>query len=154
MAYEIERKFLVNPDRLPALTQGQSIKQGYICTDAERVVRVRIEGACAFITVKGKTVGATRLEFEYPIAIDDAEQMLDHICHGAKIEKVRHRITHQNHVWELDIFNGDNHGLIIAEVELKREDEEITLPGWVSQEVTDDVRYYNSNLLHQPYCRW
>lgn len=154
MAHEIERKFLVHAERLPPLAQGQSLRQGYISTDPERVVRVRLAGTRAFITVKGKTVGATRLEFEYAIAVGDAEQMLEHLCDGAKIDKVRHRIAHQDHVWEVDVFGGDNQGLIIAEVELMSEDEAVTLPDWIGEEVTSDARYYNSNLLHRPYHQW
>lgn len=154
MAHEIERKFLVKADLLPPLTHGQSLKQGYICTDPERVVRVRVAEGAAFITVKGKTVGATRLEFEYAIAVDDAEQMLRHLAVGPIIEKVRHRIAHQDHIWDLDIFSGDNEGLIVAEVELSEEGERVALPAWVDREVTGEDRYYNSNLRDYPFKQW
>lgn len=154
MAYEIERKFLVHSDRLPALTHGQSIQQGYICSEPERVVRVRVAGSEGFITVKGRTVGATRLEFEYPVPLADAQHMLKQLCEGTSIDKVRYCIAHQGHTWELDVFGGSNSGLIVAEVELKSENETVALPAWVSQEVTADTRYYNSNLLRNPYQTW
>lgn len=154
MAYEIERKFLVHSDRLPALPHGQSIQQGYICTEPERVVRVRIADSQGVITVKGRTVGLTRLEFEYPVPLADAQHMLKHLCKGASIEKIRYCIAHQGHTWEVDVFSGSNSGLIVAEVELKSENEAVTLPDWVSQEVTADPRYYNASLLSHPYQTW
>lgn len=154
MGREIERKFRVHTERLPALTQGQALRQGYICTDPERVVRVRIAGSDGFITLKGKTVGSTRLEFEYAVPLTDAQQILEHLCHGPKIDKIRYRIPHQGHTWEVDVFEGDNQGLIIAEVELGSEGEAVCLPDWISQEVTGEARYYNSNLLHSPYKTW
>lgn len=154
MAYEIERKFLVNEGLLPPLGDGQYLLQGYICSEPERVVRVRMVGDDSFITIKGKTVGATRLEFEYPVPLADAQQLLAHLCQGPTIEKVRYTIRHHDHVWELDVFGGTNQGLIVAEVELASEDEALTLPDWITQEVTGDARYYNSNLLHHPYSQW
>lgn len=154
MAKEIERKFLVNTERLPTLTQGQSLKQGYICNDPERVVRVRLAEAAAFITVKGSNVGATRLEFEYAIPVADAQTMLEELCPAPLIEKVRHRIAHQDHIWDVDVFSGDNAGLVIAEVELNDEDELVALPDWVEREVTGESAYYNSNLQETPFSRW
>lgn len=154
MAKEIERKFLVNTERMPALTQGQSLKQGYVCNDPERVVRIRVAEATAFVTIKGKNVGATRLEFEYPIPVEDAQQMLYELCPAPLIEKVRHRIAHQDHIWDVDVFSGDNEGLIVAEVELNGEDEDVALPDWVEREVTGEARYYNSSLREMPYSQW
>lgn len=154
MPQEIERKFLVNTALLPPLGTGQSLQQGYISSDPERVVRVRLAQGAAFLTVKGKTVGATRLEFEYAIPENDAQHMLDNLCTGPVIKKVRHRVAHQDHIWDLDIFAGDNEGLVVAEVELKSEQEKVILPDWVTEEVTGDQRYYNSNLRNHPFKQW
>jgi adenylate cyclase len=154
MAQEIERKFLVDRDQLPALSAGVRMVQGYIATASKVVVRVRIAGEQAFLTLKGPNRGAVRSEFEYPVPMADAEAMIEQLCDGPVIEKQRYLITHQGHTWELDVFAGDNQGLLVAEVELQSEHEAVVLPPWVSQEVTTDPRYYNVNLLTRPFKNW
>ena len=154
MGIEIERKFLIDIDKLPPLTNGYSIKQGYIQTADHTTVRVRIRNQDAFLTIKGKSVGASRLEFEYPIPLQDANDMLDALCQSSVIEKTRYLVEHEGHTWEVDIFEGSNKGLVVAEVELDSEEEVFTLPSWVTKEVTDDIRYFNSNLVENPYSKW
>ena len=154
MGVEIERKFLVNETLLPELTNGYTIMQGYIQTVDHTTVRIRIRDKEAFLTIKGKSQGASRLEFEYPIPLNDAQEMLTNLCHTSLIEKTRYLVEHEGHTWEVDLFDGSNKGLIIAEIELESEDEEFSLPAWVTKEVTDDVRYFNSNLIQRPYIDW
>jgi adenylate cyclase len=119
-----------------------------------RTVRVRIEGERAVITIKSKSVGATRGEWEYPIPVPDATELLDRLCEQPLVEKVRHRIAHAGHTWEVDEFLGENAGLVVAEIELGSEDEAFDQPGWIGQEVTGDPRYYNSSLIRHPYSKW
>ena len=154
MAVEIERKFLVDETLLPQLTDGHTIKQGYIQTADRNTVRVRVSDDKAFLTLKSSSTGATRLEFEYPVPLEDAEQMLENLCQKPFIDKKRYLIDHQGHTWELDIFEGENKGLIVAEVELQSEDETFALPEWIEKEVTEDKRYANSNLIANPYVNW
>ena len=154
MGIEIERKFLIDTNKLPALNNGYQIKQGYIQTIDHTTVRIRIRDKEAFLTIKGKSIGASRLEFEYPIPLQDANDMLNNLCQTLFIDKTRYLIKHKNHVWEVDIFEGSNKGLVVAEVELESEDEAFTLPNWVTKEVTDDNRYFNSNLIENPYSNW
>ena len=154
MGMEIERKFLVDKNKLPHLANGYTIKQGYVQTQDYTTVRIRIRDTQGFLTIKSKNKGASRLEFEYPIPLLDAQEMLTHICQDTLVEKTRYLIPYDGHTWELDIFKGLNEGLIIAEIELNGEDETFTLPNWVTTDVTDDVRYFNSNLLHTPYNTW
>ncbi len=154
MALEIERKFLVVGDAWRALAEGVVYRQGYLSTDADRTLRVRTVGPKGYLTVKGITVGATRTEFEYEIPVADADAMLDELCLRPLIEKTRHRIEFDGLVWEVDVFAGDNHGLVVAEVELAREDQAFRLPDWIGEEVTDDPRYYNANLVAHPYKDW
>jgi CYTH domain-containing protein len=129
------------------------IKQGFLSTDPERTVRVRVSDDKAFLTIKGKSIGATRMEFEYSIPHNEALQLLK-LCKPTIIEKVRYLINVENHTWELDVFEGDNKGLIIAEIELNSEEENFNLPDWVGEEVTGDVRYYNSNLSREGFMSW
>ena len=154
MGVEIERKFLIKETLLPELKNGYTIKQGYIQTVDLTTVRVRIRDKEAFLTIKSKSVGASRLEFEYPIPLQDANKMLNTLCHTSLIDKTRYLVKHIDHVWEVDIFEGKNKGLIIAEVELKSEDEKFFLPNWTTEEVTNDIRYFNSNLIENPYLDW
>ena len=154
MAQEIERKFLVNMDKVDLPQQGLTICQGYIKTADKTTVRIRIMGDKAFLTLKGATQGISRSEFEYEIPVTDARQMLNELCTGPVVDKTRYLITHKSHLWELDIFAGDNEGLVVAEVELDSEDEQPELPDWVTEEVTGDKRYYNSNLLSNPFKNW
>ena len=155
MAKEIERKFLVDSQALkPLLRQGITIKQGYIPTSNAVTVRVRIKNEKAFLTIKGKTTGISRSEYEYPIPLDDGEAMLGSLCHQQQIIKTRYEIVHDGTLWEVDVFEGQNQGLVIAEVELKNENQSITLPSWVTREVSAESKYYNVNLMQHPYCQW
>ena len=154
MAQEIERKFLVKNESFKLLSTGVVYRQGYLNRDKARTVRVRVAGEQAFITIKGLTNGMERLEFEYPISLSDANEMLETLCLKPLIEKVRHKIMSDDHLWEVDEFIGDNEGLTVAEVELKSSDEHVIIPDWVGQEVTGDMMYYNSNLVINPFKNW
>lgn len=152
MAIEIERKFLVTGKDWRTASPSR-IVQGYLNRDRARTVRVRIAGAAAWLTIKGQNVGATRAEFEYAIPLADAEALLA-LCDGPLIDKQRHRIPLGEHVWEVDEFFGDNAGLIVAEIELRHEDEAFARPAWLGDEVSSDPRYYNSSLATHPYNTW
>lgn len=152
MAVEIERKFLVIGQ--PWLqVPGVVFRQGYLNRDKARTVRVRVAGDAGVLTIKGVSIGATRAEFEYPIPLADAEALLA-LCDGPLVEKTRHVLSHEGTVWELDVFAGENAGLVVAEVELQSEDQVFARPDWLGDEVTQDARYFNSNLAAHPYCRW
>lgn len=154
MASEIERKFLVNRELWPAPGGGVLYRQGYLSVEPKRTVRVRIAGRHAFITIKGETRGVERLEFEYEIPVADATVMLDQLCLKPLIEKTRFKIEFAGHVWEVDEFHGDNAGLLMAEIELEGSDVKFERPPWADAEVSDDPRYFNSNLSREPYTRW
>jgi len=154
MAKEIERKFLIDPDKIGKLTAGSPIEQAYIATKDKTAVRVRITGNRALLTLKGENQGLTRSEFEYEIPIKDAREMMAELCTGPTIEKTRYLIRHASHTWEVDVFHGDNAGLIVAEIELTSETEYFELPAWVTTEVSNDAKYYNSNLLDKPFKNW
>ena len=154
MAKEIERKFLVDKNHWKNPENGTVIKQGFIPTADNTVVRIRITGDNAFLTIKGKSTGSVRSEFEYSIPVADAHQMLEELCKRPFIEKIRYVVHYSGYAWEVDVFQGDNEGLIIAEIELDLESQEVALPPWVSKEVTDDPRYYNANLVGNPFSRW
>jgi CYTH domain-containing protein len=154
MAREIERKFLVDGDAWRAGAKGAHFRQGYLSSKPDRTVRVRSDGVKGHLTVKGKTEGASRDEYEYEIPLAEATAMLDRLCERPLIEKTRYTIPFAGFSWEIDEFGGDNHGLIIAEVELTSEGQMIALPPWAGREVTGDPRYYNSNLAQRPYRSW
>lgn len=154
MSVEIERKFLVHGEHWKTLGQGVLLRQGYLSSDPERVVRVRIEGDAATLTIKGRSVGATRGEWEYPIPLEDAQVFLDRLCERPVIEKKRYRIPFEGNTWEVDEFFGENAGLVIAEIELNSEAQTFAKPEWIGEEVTHDMRYFNSNLLRNPYSNW
>ncbi len=154
MAQEIERKFLVSSDAWRELASGTNYRQGYLSTVKERTVRVRTIDDKGYLTIKGITVGATRAEYEYEIPADEANELLDNLCERPLIEKTRYKIPHGGLTWEVDEFAGDNQGLIVAEVELTDEDQEVALPDWAGEEVTGDPRYFNSNLIANPYSTW
>ena len=154
MAQEIERKFLVDFNKLPPLPAGEAIKQAYIDTNSHTVVRVRLIGDEAFLTLKGANRGNVRSEFEYSVPVDDAKAIVAELCDGPSVEKTRYLLPHAGHIWELDIFEGDNQGLVVAEVEMATEHEAVQLPSWVTQEVSGQPRYYNVSLLKKPYCQW
>ena len=154
MAQEIERKFLVKAESWRRPDDGVRYRQGYLSTVKERTVRVRTAGDKGFITVKGVNVGTVRPEYEYEIPLADANQMLDRLCERPLIEKTRYRIHHDGLVWEVDEFEGENRGLITAEVELKRADQAVSIPQWVGPEVSSDPRYFNANLVAHPFSQW
>ena len=152
MPVEIERKFLVKGN---SWRNGQGIRicQGYLNRDKERTVRVRLLGENAFLTIKGMNSGATRAEYEYEIPVFHAEELLK-ICDGPVLEKNRYALDYNGLIWEVDEFLGENEGLIVAEVELKSEDQSFDRPDWIGQEVTTDPRYFNSNLCAYPFSKW
>jgi adenylate cyclase len=154
MAIEIERKFFVDVSKLGPLPEGSRIVQGYVPTTNKVAVRARVKGASAFLTLKGESKGSSRLEFEYPIPLNDAELIISELCQAAKIDKTRYEITHEGHLWELDVFHGENDGLVVAEVELEDESEEVVIPTWVQKEVTGQLEYLNSSLINAPYKSW
>jgi adenylate cyclase len=154
MGVEIERKFLVRDDRWKTMGQGVLLRQGYLSSAADRIVRIRIEGDVALLTIKGRNVGATRGEWEYPIPLKDAQTFLDTLCEQPIIEKIRYRIPYQGMLWEIDEFLGDNLGLVVAEIELQTEDQAFARPDWLGDEVTQDARYFNASLLRRPYKVW
>lgn len=156
MATEIERKYLI---QFKAWQQAKKnaeythISQGYLSLNPERTVRIRITKASALLTIKGITKGVSRSEFEYQIPLNDGLALLK-ICQGSIIKKRRYLLPYDNLIWEVDEFEGDNTGLIIAEVELESEDQIFTLPSWIKEEVSDDNRYYNANLVQHPFKDW
>ncbi|NJK48911.1 CYTH domain-containing protein [Candidatus Gracilibacteria bacterium] len=154
MAIEIERKFLVKGDTWRSLGTGQVYRQGYITTVNSTTVRIRIVGDRGYLTIKGKTDGIARSEFEYLIPVEDAQSMLDTLCDRPLIEKIRYKIQFGNLLWEVDEFLGENQGLIMAEVELDDANRTIELPDWIAKEVSSDRKYYNSNLAKYPYQQW
>lgn len=155
MGLEIERKFLVkNASWRDSVEDREPILQGYLAEAGRATVRVRAKGDRGFLTIKGRTTGVTRSEFEYEIPIDDARVMLETLSSLPVIDKVRHRVRCGGHLWEVDVFAGENAGLVLAEIELASENEAFERPDWVGAEVSDDPRYYNSNLARHPFRSW
>jgi len=154
MGQEIERKFLVVGESWREQAAGIAYRQGFLSIDPERIVRVRVAGARGSVTIKGKSVGPRRAEFEYEIPLGDAQEILEALCRKPLIEKVRYTLVAGAHTWEIDVFEGDNAGLVVAEIELAHEDEAFDRPNWLGDEVTGDPRYFNSNLVTKPYCAW
>ncbi|MEO0795561.1 MAG: CYTH domain-containing protein [Verrucomicrobiota bacterium] len=153
MPLEIERKFIAHPSQLPAAPVSTRLEQGYV--DMNRAtVRVRVSGDQCFLTIKGPSNGMSRLEFEYPIPLEQGQEMLRQLCRKPIIEKTRHEIKHGKHCWEVDVFDGENRGLVVAEVELDHEEESVELPAWVQREVTDDPKYANAALAERPFSQW
>lgn len=150
---EIERKFLVDTNKWSPKDSGNSIVQGYLSTDKERVVRVRINEHKAWLTIKGKSQGISRIEMEYEIPVEDAEVLMN-LCHDFPIRKKRYVETIHEQKWEIDVFEGENTGLVLAEVELSDENEKIILPNWAKDEVSTDYRYFNSWLSEHPFSDW
>ena len=153
MADEIERKFLTINSEWRTLGKPTRYVQGYLCRDPGRTVRIRIAGEKAYITIKGTTVGVSRPEFEYSLPLDDAEQMLK-LCVKPLIDKTRYVVDHAGKRWEVDEFHGDNDGLVVAEIELTREDEPFERPAWLGCEVSHDSRYSNARLTEVPFRTW
>jgi adenylate cyclase len=155
MAQEIERKFLVVGDSWRAAVESETpMIQGYLANNQTTTVRVRVAGDQAFLTIKGMMRGASRSEYEYAIPPADARAMLAELAVSPPIDKVRYQVRCGEHLWDLDVFGGENAGLVMAEIELSREDEDFRVPDWVGREVTGDLRYYNVNLARHPYRRW
>lgn len=155
MGVEIERKFLVVSDTWKShVVSEKRIVQGYLAHTDATTVRVRVKGETAYITIKGTSSGISRSEFEYEIPVADAEAMLAQMAQGPVIDKVRHLIEVDGHTWELDVFAGDNAGLVMAEVELSDAEEAFTVPDWAGLDVSDDPRYYNVNLAAHPFREW
>jgi len=154
MGTEIERKFLVKDNTFKQLAGGTRYRQGYLNSAKERVVRVRTIDDKGFLTVKGITTGATRVEYEYEIPLKDADDMLNELCEKPLIEKNRYKIDRGNLTWEVDEFFGENQGLVLAEVELESEAQRFDQPEWIGVEVTGDPKYFNSNLIQNPYKNW
>ena len=152
MAKEIERKFLVKDSWQPQ-SAGIKIAQGYLSTVPERTVRVRIKGEKGYLTIKGKNVGVSRAEYEYEIPRQDAEEMLQ-MAEQPILVKTRYLEQQGEFTWEVDVFAGENQGLVVAEIELPAEDAEFSRPAWLGQEVSGDVRYYNANLIKFPFSLW
>ena len=153
MGLEIERKFLVQKASFLSSIYGKDMVQGFILTKKEKSVRVRITGEKATLTVKGETFGSVRQEFEYPIPVEEAREML-FLCERPLIDKCRYEIPWGSLIWEVDVFHGENEGLIVAEIELPEVDYYLDLPEWIGEEVTSDPRYFNSNLILYPYSAW
>ncbi len=153
MGAEIERKFRVLSDAWRDGSPGVRIAQGYLSQDPERTVRVRVAGETGWLTIKGRSRGIARAEFEYEVPLADAQELLA-LCLTSVIDKTRHLVPHGSHVWEVDVFHGDNAGLIIAEVELEDESISPEIPSWAGEEVSADPRYFNSCLASFPYAKW
>ena len=154
MADEIERKFLVKGDAWRSLATGIPYCQGYIASTEGRTVRIRVVGELGYLTLKGATTGISRAEFEYPIPLNDALELLETLCDRPLIQKRRYKIEYAGLIWEMDEFEGDNQGLIVAEVELTNVEQTIALPAWIDREVSDDPHYFNSNLAKHPFSQW
>lgn len=155
MPTEIERKFLLRNDDWKLLAdQGTCYVQGYLVGSKSASVRVRIEGDKAFLNIKSATLGVRRQEYEYPIPLAEARELLATLCEQPLVEKTRYIVGYENLEWEIDVFEGKNKGLVVAEVELESEDQQIALPAWCGQEVSGEPRYYNVNLGKHPFTEW
>ena len=154
MGMEIERKFLVKGEGWREGARRERIRQGYLNRDPERAVRVRTKGERGYLTVKGMGRGVARAEFEYEIPVADADAMLDTLAVRPLIEKTRHHVVHAGKAWEVDEFEGENAGLVVAEVELASESEAFEAPSWLGEEVSHDARYFNQSLASRPYRTW
>lgn len=155
MATEIERKFLLaNEGWRDSVEKSVAYRQGYLSGGEESSVRVRIEGEQARLNIKSATLGIHRHEYEYPIPLEEAQEILETLCRKPLVEKTRHFVHVGQHEWEIDEFGSDNAGLIVAEIELHSEDEAFEMPSWAGKEVSDDPRYYNVSLVSHPYKDW
>ena len=154
MGREIERKFLVRNDAWREGATATRFRQGFLSTHPDRTVRVRVAGTQAWLTIKGRNVGARRAEYEYEIPQSDAEQMLDALCEQPLVEKTRYVLVVSGDTWEVDVFEGVNEGLVVAEIELASEAQTFVRPDWLGAEVTEDPRYFNSNLVSRPFTTW
>lgn len=153
MAKEIERKFLLTDGMLPHVDCFELLEQAYIDPEAASV-RLRVRGDACILTIKSRAAGMTRLEYEFPIPIEDGREIMAAICHQPIIQKTRHKIQHAGKTWEVDEFTGENSGLRVAEIELDCEEEALVLPDWVGREVTGQEKYSNAFLAERPYNSW
>ena len=155
MPIEIERKFLLRNEnwRFEA-DAGISMRQGYLSNNSKSSIRVRISGEQANLNIKSSTPGTVRREYEYPIPVAEAEELLADLCHELLIEKIRYHVEISDFIWEIDVFSGVNLGLVVAEIELNEIGQDFPRPAWLGREVSDEIRYYNSHLAGYPYCRW
>lgn len=155
MATEIERKFLVvGDDWKRDVARSETLRQGYLSSAGRCSVRVRIQGDEAFLNIKEAVMGRERLEFDYGIPVEDAVEMLERLATGPVLDKTRHIIEDGEATWEIDVFHGENAGLVVAEIELDAVDAHVPQPGWLGREVTELARYYNVSLVDYPYSRW
>lgn len=155
MATEIERKFLLKDSSWKKLVdEGTHYSQGYLVGSEHASVRVRIQGERGFLNIKSATIDITRQEFEYEIPLDEASEMLETLCEKPLISKRRYHLKNENHLWEIDVFDGDNDGLVVAEIELNVKNENFAKPEWLGEEVSDDHRYYNVCLVKHPFKDW
>ena len=155
MAVEIERKFLLDSDSWrESAGPGLAMRQGYLGSANACTVRARVAGSQAWLTLKGPSDGLSRAEYEYEIPVSDADEILEDLCQGPVVDKTRYLVEHAGHRWEIDVFEGANAGLIVAEIELGSPDEGFERPAWLGCEVSDDPRYFNSALATHPFCRW
>ena len=155
MGTEIERKFLVvNDSWRSQVVRRRPFEQGYLAITGDCAVRVRVDGERAALNIKNATLDIQRQEYEYPIPLADAREMLDSLCLGRSLRKVRHWVEHDGDVWEVDVFEGQNQGLVLAELEVEHREQRFSVPGWVGREVSGDERYLNSYLAVTPYRTW
>ncbi|MBL3526569.1 MAG: CYTH domain-containing protein [gamma proteobacterium endosymbiont of Lamellibrachia anaximandri] len=155
MPVEIERKYLVINNKWKIQVESEAtLKQGYLATLPNASIRVRVAKGCAHLNIKSVTLGISRSEYEYEIPLEEGEEILANLTAGPIIDKVRYKVRCGNHIWDLDLFHGDNEGLIVAEVELDAEDETFEMPEWAGEEVSGDPKYYNASLVKRPYCDW
>ncbi len=155
MATEIEHKFLIRDDRWRRdVYRSQRLRQGYLVSDRVRSVRVRPAGDAAWLNIKSGTLGVCRREYDYAIPVADAQELLDRLCRQPLLEKTRHWLRYGGHTWEIDVFEGDNAGLVLAEIELTEPGEDFARPPWLGEEVSHDPRYYNPSLIEHPYKDW
>ncbi len=154
MGLEIEKKFLKKNDNWKQfVSEEKEITQGYLNANPNRTVRVRIAGKRGFLTIKSKSKGSVRSEFEYEIPIEDATELIE-LCEKPILSKTRFIVKFENHTWEIDVFEKENKGLVVAEIELSKEDEFFLTPDWIGKEVTEETKYYNSQLIENPYSEW
>jgi len=155
MAIEIERKFLVKNNRWrDKVVKSVKMRQGYMTESGPASVRVRVDGEQGYLNIKSMTLGVQRHEYEYVISLADANEMLDNLCVRPLIEKTRHYVKDAGHLFEVDVFEGENAGLVVAELELTDADQPVVMPDWLGEDVSDDPRYYNVNLVRHPYSQW
>ena len=155
MALEIEHKFLlINNDWQKNISKSIKYKQGYLVSDNKRSIRIRTSNDTAWLNIKSGTIGSYRHEYEYEIPFNEGLEILNSLCEKPIIEKTRHFVPYKQHLWEIDVFEGDNDGLIVAEIELSKIGEEFCKPAWTGKEVTEDIRYYNNSLCKNPYNNW